>query len=269
LTCSHEAFRAGLGIITAVLLPLTLPYFDERRLYRVLITGGLAMVTLAPWFDRFWPAWSAVVASVAIALLLPLRHGGPDKPDGLDSNDPTRPRIDQDRAEGLTPTRLDGRLSLATIGVCVALAFLTIILLDPSALTALRMSLQTYSSTSLIIFGWLFATLIAGSVIERLVQPFTKELAEIMSKKNARSLTNAGRWIGLLERTLIYGSLCAGRPDGVVIVITIKSIARFPQFKMEAFAEYYLVGTLLSLLAALIVGGAVRVLLCWPAIPTP
>jgi ABC-type phosphate transport system permease subunit len=154
------------------------------------------------------------------------------------------------------------------IGVGLGLAYLTGILLDYGLLTSLRPSLEAYSSISSIIFGWLLATLVAGAVIERLVQPFTKELADIMSKEETRSLKNAGRWIGLLERTLVYGALCAGRPDAVVIVVTIKSIARFPQFKTEAFAEYYLVGTLLSLLAALTVGATVRVLLGWPAIPT-
>jgi hypothetical protein len=226
------------------------------------------MVVLAPWFGRLWPAWCAVVASAAAAFLLPPSRAEQGQSERLESTASARHQHDSDTAEGaLNQTRLDRRLSLA-IGVGLGLAYLTGILLDYGLLTSLRPSLEAYSSISSIIFGWLLATLVAGAVIERLVQPFTKELADIMSKEETRSLKNAGRWIGLLERTLVYGALCAGRPDAVVIVVTIKSIARFPQFKTEAFAEYYLVGTLLSLLAALTVGATVRVLLGWPAIPT-
>lgn len=270
LTCSHEAFRAGLGMITAVLVPLTLPYFDERRIQRGLVTAGLAMVALMPWLDHLWTVSCAVVTSAAVAYFLPPRRRGLDQPDSLDPPDPARPERDSDSVGGAqAPIRLNQGLSPATIGVGLALGFLTAIVLDHSVLTSLRTSLRAYSSTSSVIFGWLLATLVAGSVIGRLVQPFTNELAEIMSTEATRSLKNAGRWIGLLERTLVYGALCAGRPDAILIVVTIKSIARFPQFKTEAFAEYYLVGTLLSLLAALTVGATVRVLLCWPAIPLP
>jgi hypothetical protein len=270
LTCGHEAFRAGLGMVTAILLPLTMPALHERRLLRGLATAGLAIAALVPWLDRLWPAWCVVAASAGVAFFLPPRRNGLDQPGGLDPTDPALAPRDPDRGgEASAPTRLVRGLSPTTIGAGFGLGFLTAILLDYSVLTSLGTMLPAYSSVSLVTFGWLLATLVAGSAIERLVQPFTRELAEIMSTEATRSLKNAGRWIGLLERTLVYGALCAGRPDAVLIVVTIKSIARFPQFKTEAFAEYYLVGTLLSLLAALTLGAAVRVLLCWPAIPMP
>jgi hypothetical protein len=40
------------------------------------------------------------------------------------------------------------------------------------------------------------------------------------------------------------------------LILTAKSIARYPEFKREQFAEYFLVGTLLSISAA-IVGGII------------
>jgi hypothetical protein len=39
------------------------------------------------------------------------------------------------------------------------------------------------------------------------------------------------------------------------LILTAKSIARYPEFKSERFAEYFLIGTLLSI--SLAVSGAV------------
>jgi hypothetical protein len=41
----------------------------------------------------------------------------------------------------------------------------------------------------------------------------------------------------------------------VGLILTAKSIARYPEFKSERFAEYFLIGTLLSISMALL-GGA-------------
>jgi hypothetical protein len=50
----------------------------------------------------------------------------------------------------------------------------------------------------------------------------------------------------------------AGAPDAAALVIAGKSIARFPSFKEERFAEYYLIGTLMSLSTAVGLALAVR-----------
>lgn len=63
-------------------------------------------------------------------------------------------------------------------------------------------------------------------------------------------MENAGRYIGWLERALLYGLILLGSPDAAALVVAAKSIARFPSFAEEKFAEYYLIGTLLSLLIA-------------------
>jgi hypothetical protein len=52
-----------------------------------------------------------------------------------------------------------------------------------------------------------------------------------------------------------------GRPEAIALVLTAKSVARFPSFKNEAFGEYFLIGTLLSLVLAAAVAIAARVIL--------
>ena len=67
-------------------------------------------------------------------------------------------------------------------------------------------------------------------------------------------LRNAGMYIGWLERFLILTALLLHSPATAGLVLTAKAIARYPQFKHVRFAEYFLIGTLLSISVALIGG---------------
>lgn len=67
-------------------------------------------------------------------------------------------------------------------------------------------------------------------------------------------LRNAGMYIGWLERFLILTSLLLHSPATAGLVLTAKAIARYPQFKHVRFAEYFLIGTLLSLSVAMLGG---------------
>lgn len=71
----------------------------------------------------------------------------------------------------------------------------------------------------------------------------------------------AGRMIGILERTLMLAMILYGQWAAIALLITAKSIARFEEIKVRKFAEYYLVGTLASLLVALVIGFALTELL--------
>ena len=63
---------------------------------------------------------------------------------------------------------------------------------------------------------------------------------------------NVGALIGVLERVviLLLGSL--GLYGSIALVLTAKSLARFKQLEKQAFAEKYLVGTLISLIIAIL-----------------
>ena len=66
---------------------------------------------------------------------------------------------------------------------------------------------------------------------------------------------NVGMYIGWLERFLVVTAILVQSPAMVGLILTGKSIARFPELKAK-FAEYFLIGTLLSLALA-VVGGLV------------
>lgn len=60
-----------------------------------------------------------------------------------------------------------------------------------------------------------------------------------------------GHLIGSLERWIILLLGFAGMWQAVAIVVALKSIARFEELKQRPFAEYFLVGTLTSVLVAI------------------
>jgi hypothetical protein len=66
-------------------------------------------------------------------------------------------------------------------------------------------------------------------------------------------LQRTGCYIGMIERGLILTLTLNNSLTAVVFIFTAKSIARFNELNDRSFAEYYLIGTLLS--TALAVGG--------------
>ncbi len=70
----------------------------------------------------------------------------------------------------------------------------------------------------------------------------------------------AGRWIGILERLLIYVLVLVGQAAAAGIVVAAKSILRFPEISSEPkqiAPEYVLIGSLASWLIAFGAGVAV------------
>jgi hypothetical protein len=64
---------------------------------------------------------------------------------------------------------------------------------------------------------------------------------------------NAGRVIGMLERILIYFFLLMGEFAAIGFIIAAKGFTRFKELDKREFAEYVLIGTLISSLFAIVV----------------
>lgn len=75
-------------------------------------------------------------------------------------------------------------------------------------------------------------------------------------------IAGSGRVIGGLERTLTLILILLGQWAAIVLLITAKSFARFEELKERRFAEYYLIGTLTSLLVAILTGIVLRLVVC-------
>lgn len=65
---------------------------------------------------------------------------------------------------------------------------------------------------------------------------------------------NTGRKIGLLERTSAYGLVALGDFTAIGLIIAAKGVARFKEFENRVFAEYFVIGTLASIILAVAMG---------------
>ncbi len=61
-----------------------------------------------------------------------------------------------------------------------------------------------------------------------------------------------GRFIGILERLLICIGIAAASLQVMVAVIALKSVARYKDLNDRAFAEYFLIGSMASILWAVL-----------------
>lgn len=83
---------------------------------------------------------------------------------------------------------------------------------------------------------------------------FVVKLILIPYKVPAGGLKGAGAMIGFLERTFVLTLVLLGQYASIAIIFTAKSIARFGELKNREFAEYYLIGTLSSILFTVLIG---------------
>lgn len=131
---------------------------------------------------------------------------------------------------------------------------------------ALIVGVWKYSHQATIDFGFLqnqkFWLFVLGALF--LTSPAAILIRVIIAKwiptKNSASLQDAGKFIGIMERLLIYLFVCTHHFEAVGFLLAAKSIFRFGDLK-EAhdikLTEYVLIGTLLSFGIALIVAMAI------------
>jgi hypothetical protein len=103
-----------------------------------------------------------------------------------------------------------------------------------------------------------------GYVIRFLTRPLTKQDMSILGE-TTNEMQNAGMYIGWLERFVVLTALVLQSPATVGLILTAKSIARYPEMKSVRFAEYFLIGTLLSMSLG-IIGGLILLKVLYGAI---
>jgi hypothetical protein len=72
-----------------------------------------------------------------------------------------------------------------------------------------------------------------------------------------------GMVIGILERALVLTLILINQFGALGLILAAKALARFRALDNREFAEYFLIGTLTSLLIALLLGVAVRFVVFW------
>lgn len=67
-----------------------------------------------------------------------------------------------------------------------------------------------------------------------------------------------GYLIGILERIFIIIAIVLLKPEFIGFVLTTKSIARFKKFDDDSFVEYFIIGTFISFICAILLGVAIK-----------
>lgn len=107
-----------------------------------------------------------------------------------------------------------------------------------------------------IIMAALFLTTPASIFIKILLSSWTP-VPETQNNIQTESLSSAGKYIGILERLLVFTFIVVNHWEGVGFMVAAKSVFRFSdlaQAKHRKLTEYVLIGTLLSFGMAVLTG---------------
>ena len=108
-----------------------------------------------------------------------------------------------------------------------------------------------------ILLSWVEANAMVRVIIKRLKLGPADQAVDI-------SVYKRGRVIGICERLLILFSVLIGRFELAAFTLTAKGIVRYSKLDKEDFAEYFMVGTLVSTIIAGTIGLGILLLLSHP-----
>ncbi len=206
-----------------------------------------------------WPFWNAaVLAGVAVITILHVLI------DGLKLGAPQRWLAP-------LPAFLLDQMTHAAVIVLTGLLLWHLDRIDRAWFVWSLEPLVDYGRWNLIAAGFVFNGKGGTAVVRKLLERYPRVLPR--SRRRDGSLQTGdlppedespayamGRTIGVLERLLLYTLVLLGQWSALGFVVAAKSIARFRELDSKRFADYYLIGTLTSLLVAIATGIVVRYL---------
>jgi len=112
-----------------------------------------------------------------------------------------------------------------------------------------------------LVTGFILATRAGGFVIGMSMEGFVRtrsdssgdESSESGEPESDQGLVHGGKWIGLLERALIFVLIMAQEFQAIGFLIAAKSILRFQYSKERSHSETVIIGTLASFAWAIVV----------------
>lgn len=201
-------------------------HFASSRLYlHGLVTGIVALLLLGS-------AWWFVVLVVMLSHIII---------DGWKSYQP----------EKATFFLIDQLLHLLVIILCWYFSFF-----QWTDIKNLYQALSNNERFWIITAAFIILSFPAGIMIGKLTQRWQDQIKE--TAVEAMALADAGKWIGILERTIILVLILQQQYGAIGLLIAAKSILRFNQTNsQEAKTEYVLIGSLISIGLAIVTGVAV------------
>lgn len=132
--------------------------------------------------------------------------------------------------------------------------------------------IQVLGTVAIVLGGFVLATSLGSVVVQVLLRHVDRisedeaatdepEIDRVrLGLVQAQRQLPGGRWIGYLERAASYGSILAGFPAGLAIIVALKGVGRFQELDGEAAPrkrELFIIGTFASLLWAAACAGLV------------
>ena len=108
------------------------------------------------------------------------------------------------------------------------------------------------SSNIIFVTGYVILTLPMSIIIQKTLMPWS----DLIGEAEDDSLLNAGKWIGILERSFVFIFIVSNRWKAVGFLLAAKSVFRFGDLKESKdrkLTEYILLGTLLSFGIAIVI----------------
>lgn len=264
-----ELARLWLGLTVALILPLDLPVL--RRTYAIPAIFTLIYSAYASF--PLLAAWKSVLISVAAALVSTsavarLRRRSTQ---AQEKNNPVQdPGLTPITAEtfdwrqiarttrGVVGSGTAGEI--ATLGLVIVLALAAAALYGSTIIHHLR-HVWLNNSVALVLSGLLISMFVANHLVYLAVRPLLGKLGS--HGEDLIQLIPNSEYIGWIERALVFIFVAGGQADAAALAIAAKSLARLPNVRDHAggFTEYFLVGTLASLLVAVAVAVLVRIAL--------
>lgn len=108
------------------------------------------------------------------------------------------------------------------------------------------------SKNIIFVTGYVILTLPMSIIIQKAIMPWS----DLIGEADDDSLLNAGKYIGILERSFVFVFILANRWEAVGFLLAAKSVFRFGDLKESKdrkLTEYILLGTLLSFGIAIVI----------------
>lgn len=148
------------------------------------------------------------------------------------------------RKDSLLYFSIDQLLHLLVLGVIWVLKF-------PEAFTSLKLLQTCMDEPKLWVVG--IALIFLSNPVGIIIGMVTKPFRDKIEKHSEKSLENAGTWIGMLERLIIFFLVLISQYEAIGLLIAAKSIIRLKEGEQK-MSEYVLIGTLISVSVAMVTG---------------
>ena len=258
-----ELARTSIGLVAAFSVPTAFNWHSKRPWYAIAFTLGYSVLAVAPSGVSLKEAAvsiSITLASACLALLskpanwkLPSLQSGRKK---LRSKIAKKPNL--------------SRMEYAAVAIGTISILLPFFLGFDAGLRFIRRSVIDNDRAIVISSGMLIAVFGCQQVIGRVVRPLIERILEKINsnefEESVGDFIKSGPHVGWIERFILFTFLVSGNPAPAALVVTAKSLARFPEIQQaeKLVGDYYLVGTLTSVAVALITSSITRMALGMP-----